>query len=171
MAEGLGRHRLQKKRSLIYPALLAAMGFLLLLVLSCTPPAIPAEPVTHRIGLVQPLTDSGAAQSAPVLLGAQRAAGDVNGNWAPENRRLELVVEDGRCSRRGGLAAARRLVETHGVGIVHAGGCSHETLGMGDYLAEQGVVLLTPLTNSGTEISPSGTPPAVPAKSSRYCPS
>ena len=42
------------------------------------------------------------------------------------------------------------MVEVHGIKLVYGGGCSHETLGMGDYLAEQGVVLLTPLTGSGT---------------------
>ena len=150
MGEGLGRHRLHKRRSLIFPALLPATGFLLVMVLSCSSGATSAEPATHRVGLGQPLAGTGAAGSAPMLLGAQRAAGDVKGSWALEGRRLELVVEDGRCSRRGGLADARQLVEIHGVGIVYFGGCSHETLGAVDYLPEQGVVLLTPLTSDGT---------------------
>ena len=129
-------------------------SLLLLLVLASTVSCMawpgPDLETSHRIGVVHPITGGGVAHSVPVLLGIQRAVSDVNRRWSLEGRHLEVVVEDGECTRRGGLAAARRLTEMHGVQLVYGGGCSHETLGMGDYLAEQGVVLLTPLTSSGT---------------------
>ena len=62
---------------------------------------------------------------------------------------MELIVEDGGCTRRGGLNAARRLVEIADVDLIYGGGCSHETLGIARYLDGNGAILLTPLSRSG----------------------
>ena len=74
---------------------------------------------------------------------------DINRRWSSEDRHLELIVEDGGCTRRGGLNAARRLVEIANVDLIYSAGCSHETLGMAKYLDESESILVTPLSRSG----------------------
>ena len=61
---------------------------------------------------------------------------------------MELIVEDGQCTKKGGLAAARRLVEDSGVKMIYGGSCSYETLGMAAYTKENQALLVTPLTGS-----------------------
>ena len=84
----------------------------------------------------------------PQALGTQQAASHVNQRWSLENHHLELIVEDGQCSQRGGLSAARRLVGESGVLMVYGGSCSAETQGMAEYLRDNGAVLVTPLAES-----------------------
>ena len=108
------------------------------------------EEPSHRIGVVHPLTGEGVSHALPVWLGIQKAVSDVNQRWSQENRYLELIVEDGQCTKKGGLAAARRLVEGSGVKIIYGGSCSYETLGMAAYAEENQVSLVTPLTGSGS---------------------
>lgn len=110
---------------------------------------IPSQEVSHRVGVVHTLSGGGVAHSIPIGIGVHKAVGDVNRRWSSEGRHLELIVEDGGCTRRGGLNAARRLVEIADVDLIYAGGCSHETIGMAGYLDENGVILLTPLSRPG----------------------
>ena len=108
-----------------------------------------AGETSYRIGVVHPFTGDGVVDAIPVWVGIQKAVSDVNQRWSQENRHLELIVEDGQCTKKGGLAAARRLVEGSGVKIIYGGSCSYETLGMAAYAEENQVLLLTPLTGSG----------------------
>ena len=108
------------------------------------------EETSYRVGVVQALSGEGVAHAIPVGLGIQKAVSDVNHRWSSESRHLELIVEDGQCTRRGGLAAARRLVEVGKVRMIYGGSCSDETLGMASYLEENQAILVTPLTRSGT---------------------
>ena len=126
------------------------------LLTSCAVPDAPAasetqiEERSYRIGVIHALSGEGVTYAVPVGIGVHRAVSDVNQRWSVENRHLELIVEDGECTRRGGLAAARRLVEGGKVSMIYAGSCSSETLGMADYLRENGTILITPMTSSGT---------------------
>ena len=103
---------------------------------SCTvseAPAVPearTEETSYRIGVVHALSGEGVAHAILVGIGIQKAVSDVNQRWSSENRHLELIVEDGQCTRLGGLAAARRLVEGGKVRMIYGGSCSNETLGI-----------------------------------------
>lgn len=126
-------------------ALLLSTTFLV----ACSGEAAQPQLISHRVGVIHPTSGDGVVHALPILVGLQRAVGDVNRRWGPEGRRLELVVGDGECTERGGLDALQRLVEESGVRVVYAGGCSDETTGLSGYLAERGTVVLTPLKNSG----------------------
>lgn len=107
---------------------------------------------TYRIGAVHPLTGDGAGYGVPVERVIQRAVRDINEDWANDNRNLELIMADGKCTQAGALAAAQRLVEDSGVKLIYGGSCSDETLGMAPYTEANQVLLLSPLSES-TEIS------------------
>ena len=111
--------------------------------------AVPSQETSDRIGVVRALSGDGVAHSIPIGIGVHKAVSDINRRWSSEGRHLELIVEDGGCTRRGGLNAARRLVEIADVDLIYGGGCSHETLGIARYLDGNGAILLTPLSRSG----------------------
>ena len=142
-----------------FPFLRCLMGLLplaLTALTSCGVSQTPAvsetqlEETSYRVGVVHALSGEGAAHAIPVGVGVQKAVSDVNQRWGSEKRHLELIVENGECTQRGGLAAARRLVEGSNVTMVYGGSCSSETRGMAAYLQEHRAILVTPLTSSGT---------------------
>ena len=108
-----------------------------------------------RIGAVHPLTGEGNVYGLPVKRVIERAVADVNAAWDQRGKKLEIVIEDGKCSAKDALAAARKLVQDEGIRVIYGGSCSSETLGMAPYTEEQRVLLLTPLSKSD-EISGAG---------------
>ena len=143
--------------SLNWPPSLSLVGAVCLMVTTlaaCTAletpgRAVPSQEISYRVGVVHTLSGDGVAHSIPIGIGVHKAVSDINRRWSSESRHLELIVEDGGCTRRGGLNAARRLVEIADVDLIYGGGCSHESLGMARYLDENGAILLTPLSRSG----------------------
>ena len=103
---------------------------------------------SYRIGAVHPLTGDGASYGDPVERVIERAVQDINQQWAADNRHLELVMADGKCTQADALAAAQRLVEDSRVKIIYGGTCSDETLGMAPYTEANQVLLLSPLSES-----------------------
>ena len=79
----------------------------------------------------------------------------MNAAWDQRGKKLEIVIEDGKCSAKDALAAARNWCRTRGIRVIYGGSCSSETLGMAPYTEEQRVLLLTPLSSSD-EISGAG---------------
>ena len=108
-----------------------------------------------RIGAVHPLTGEGNVYGLPVKRVIERAVADVNAAWDQRGKKLEIIIEDGKCSSKDALAAARKLVQDEGIRVIYGGSCSSETLGMAPYTEEQRVLLLTPLSSSD-EISGAG---------------
>ena len=103
----------------------------------------------YRIGAVQPLTgDAAPSYGITAQRTIERAVSDLNQVWSGQGKRLEVVFGDGKCDAAAARAAARELVEEHGVRVIYGGGCSDETLGMAQYTEGEEVLLLTSLTSS-----------------------
>lgn len=78
---------------------------------------------TIKIGMFGPLTGS-AIIGAKALYGAAAIYKDVNDKGGVNGRKIELVIEDDTCDRAKGVAAARKLVETDKVFMLHGAWCS-----------------------------------------------
>ena len=134
--------KLNPYANLVVAAMVSAVLFLI--VASCGG----SEVEVFRIGAVHPLTGDGAAYGLPVQRVIERAVSDINEEWADQDKRLEVVFEDGKCNSDDALAAARKLVEEDDVRVIYGGTCSDETLGMAPYAEENRVLLLSPLSGS-----------------------
>ena len=103
---------------------------------------------TIKIGYIGPLTGDAAAYGADTSHGAQLAVDEINAAGGINGKKLELIVEDGRCNGADAAGAAQKLVNVDKVVAIIGGQCSGETLAAAP-IAEAGkVVLLSPLSSS-----------------------
>lgn len=106
-----------------------------------------------KIGLISPLTGPLApfASSEGTILAIEElnAAGGIGG------RKIELIIEDGKCQGSAAAAAAQKLVAVDGVKYILGGQCSIETLAIAPILNKARVVTIAS-TSSSPEISEAG---------------
>jgi branched-chain amino acid transport system substrate-binding protein len=94
------------------------------------------------LGFVGALTGDLANYGIEAKNAAELAMNEINaGNYMP-GRRLRLIYEDGKCSGREAMTAARKLIHTDHVPVILGGGCSGEILGMAPVAENAEVVVL-----------------------------
>lgn len=101
---------------------------------------------TFRIGWISPMTGPASkygADSAAVL-----AMRDVNARGGVMGKKLELIMEDGKCSGPDAAFAARKLVEVDRVEFILGGHCSTETLAIAPIVEQAKVVTLAAVSSS-----------------------
>ena len=96
----------------------------LLLLSACT--AQPHD--TIKIGWLGPLTGGAAVYGEVGLNGAQLAVEDINAAGGINGKRIELVVEDGKCKGPEATSAVRKLIEVDKVKYIMGGHCSTESM-------------------------------------------
>jgi len=107
-----------------------------------------------KIGYIGPLVGDAAFVGITEKAGIDVAVDEINNNGGVNSKKLEVIFEDGKCNAKGGLTAAKKLIDMDKVQVILSG-CSAETLGAAPAAEENKVILLTSwasnsaITNAG----------------------
>lgn len=129
------------------------IGALVFLIFVFRLDAVFAEAQALRIGLISPLTGPLAplASSEGTILAIEEA----NSKGGIGGRRIDLIVEDGKCEGAAAAAAVHKLIDVHGVKFILGGQCSVETLAIAPIVQRAKVVTIAS-TSSSPDISQAG---------------
>lgn len=131
-----------KRGALALAALL--MALLLLPVAACGE----AEPEEIKIGAVVDLTGALAGIGSKIRDGVKLAVKEINDAGGINGVQVKLIVEDGGTDPTKGLEAIKKLVEVDGVKVIVGPMISGAVMAAGPYVAERGVVLISPSSTS-----------------------
>ncbi len=84
-----------------------------------------------NIGFISSLSGPGSLVGVKSLSAARLAVDEINSDGGINGKTLKLLVEDGKCTKKGGSDAAQKLISDGVIGIV-GGLCSSESIGMID---------------------------------------
>ena len=85
-----------------------------------------SEAATFRLGVMESLTGLGETYGTVANQAKQLAADEINAAGGINGRRLELIVEDSKCSA---VVAYNKLTDVNGVKIILGTSCSSAMLG------------------------------------------
>ena len=138
----------------LIPIVLAVIILALVVFLFVVPGA--RGPGTIRIGYIGPLTGDAASYGEPISNAIRIATDEINESGGINGREIEVVFEDGKCTGKDAVNAARKLVNVDRVPMIIGGVCSGETLALLPITEQAGVLVLSPsasspdLTGAGT---------------------
>lgn len=89
---------------------------------------------TIKIGMFGPLSGNAMAYGFDVINAAKMYYDKVNKDGGVHGRKIELVVEDDRCSANDLLAAVKKLTEQDKVFLLNGGSCSGAVVGAREYI-------------------------------------
>ena len=117
-------------------------------------PPVKAENI--KIGFIGPLTGEAASYGLSLKNTVQLAVDEINSDGGINNRKLEIIYEDGKCNQEDSAAAMRKLADIDKVEVVIGGSCSDESLGAIPIAEQNKVFLFSPSSSSPnlTNISP-----------------
>ena len=101
-----------------------------------------------RIGVMESLTGPGETYGTVANQAKQMAADEINAAGGVNGRRLELVVEDSRCSANDAITAYNKLTDVQGVKIILGTSCSSAMLGVAPHAEADGVILFSGLASN-----------------------
>lgn len=120
--------------------------FLLILILGCS--QTKQEESTIKWGFIAPLTGSSVTYGIPGLNAARITVDEINAAGGINGKRLELVIEDGKCEGAAAVTAARKLIDIDKVKVIFGGHCSSESLALIPVAKEAGIFMLASTTSS-----------------------
>ncbi len=103
----------------------------------------PTAPPPFRIGVMESVTGPGETYGTVIVQARQLAADEVNAAGGVDGRRLELIIEDSKCSAQDAITAYRKLTGVDGAKIILGASCSGATLGAAPLAEADGVVLFS----------------------------
>ncbi len=83
---------------------------------------------TIKIGVIVPLSGDAAFYGEPARNIYQMAVNEINASGGINGKKINLIVEDGKCSGKDGANAASKLITVDKVKIIIGGFCSSESL-------------------------------------------
>ena len=101
-----------------------------------------------RIGVMESLTGPGETYGTVANQAKQMAADEINEAGGINGRKLELVVEDSRCSANDAIAAYNKLTDVDGVKIILGTSCSSAMLGAAPLAEADGIILFSGLASN-----------------------
>lgn len=115
-----------------------------------------AEQSPLKIGVIGPFTGDAAVYGEPLRNVIQLATDEINASGGIDNRKIELIFEDGKCNGKDAANAMQKLVSVDKVQVVIGGFCSSESLAAVPIAQQNKVMLLSPGSSSPdlTGISP-----------------
>ena len=130
---------------------------LVLFVAACSGPGGDGSseaPVTDKIilGGILPLTGPATEYGLPAQRGSEIAVAEINDAGGINGLPLEVIWEDGQCSKEASSQAAERLVGNVNVNVILGGVCSDETIAIAP-IAENAKKILITSGSSATSIS------------------
>lgn len=108
------------------------------------------EAAPIKIGWIGPLTGTGAPYGVPALNGATLAVEDLNAKGGINGRKIELVIEDGKCDGAAASSAVNKLIEVDAITYILGGHCSTESLVMAPIIEAKGAFILAGATGTNT---------------------
>ena len=102
----------------------------------------------YRIGVMESLTGAGETYGQVANNAKQMAMDEINAAGGIDGRRLELVVEDSKCSAQDAINAYNKLTDVDGMKIILGTSCSGAMLGVAPLAEADGVVLFSGLASN-----------------------
>ena len=107
------------------------------------------EPEVIKIGAILPLTGDAAQWGIPPRRGAELAIKKINeANFL--NFKLDLIVEDGKCSPKEAVSAFNKIITVDKVRLVMGEVCSGATLAIAPIAEKNGILLISPASTNPT---------------------
>lgn len=106
------------------------------------------EEDTINIGMISPLTGSFAVNGEQARNAALLAVDQINSNGGIMGKKVNIIVEDGKCDAAATLSAWNKLVKTDKVRIVVGGHCSTETLTIAPLASTTQTLVLANITSA-----------------------
>lgn len=103
---------------------------------------------TYKVGVILPLSGDAAAYGEIFRNVDQIAVDEINAAGGANGKKLELVIEDGKCNGQDGTNAIQKLVNVDKVQVVQGGFCSSESLAAAPIAEANKVALLSPGSSS-----------------------
>ena len=107
-----------------------------------------SEAATFRIGVMESLTGPGETYGTVANQAKQLAADEINAAGGINGRRLELIVEDSKCSAADAVVAYNKLTDVDGVKIILGTSCSSAMLGAAPLAEADGTILFSGLASN-----------------------
>ena len=125
---------------------LGLLAGLVSVVVACGDDA--GEGAPYRIGVMESLTGTGETYGTVAYRAKIMAMDEINAAGGVDGRRLELVVEDSKCSAKDAINAYTKLTDVDGVKIILGTSCSGAMLGVAPLAEADGVVLFSGLASN-----------------------
>ena len=125
---------------------LGLLAGLVSVVVACGEDA--GEGAPYRIGVMESLTGTGETYGTVAYRAKIMAMDEINAAGGINGRRLELVVEDSKCSAQDAISAYNKLTDVDGVKIILGTSCSGAMLGVAPLAEADGVVLFSGLASN-----------------------
>ena len=125
---------------------LGLLAGLVSVVVACGEDA--GEGARYRIGVMESLTGTGETYGTVAYRAKIMAMDEINAAGGVNGRRLELVVEDSKCSAQDAISAYTKLTDVDGVKIILGTSCSGAMLGVAPLAEADGVVLFSGLASN-----------------------
>ena len=125
---------------------LGLLAGLVSVVVACGEDAGEGNP--YRIGVMESLTGTGETYGTVAYRAKIMAMDEINAAGGIDGRRLELVVEDSKCSAQDAISAYTKLTDVDGVKIILGTSCSGAMLGVAPLAEADGVVLFSGLASN-----------------------
>ena len=136
---------LPSMQHLLFFSLALVLG---LVVMACAGSEAGGEDNRFRIGVMESLTGPGETYGTVANQSKQMAVDEINAAGGINGRRLELIVEDSKCSGQDAITAYRKLTGVDGVKIILGPSCSGAMLGAAPLAEEDGVILFSGLASN-----------------------
>jgi branched-chain amino acid transport system substrate-binding protein len=120
-----------------------AITVLSLLAGGCTRGKDEGGPGVVKIGFIGPLTGDLAYIGENMLAAVELARDEINREGGVGGKKIELVVEDGKCDPKEAANAGNKLINIDRVTAIIGGLCSSETLALAPLAEKAAVVLLS----------------------------
>jgi branched-chain amino acid transport system substrate-binding protein len=101
-----------------------------------------------KIGYIGPLTGEASIYGVSSKGGLEIAVNEINSKGGISGRKVELIVEDAKCSGKEAVTAATKLIESDEVVAIVGGICSGETLAASPVAESSKTILLSPMSSS-----------------------
>ena len=112
---------------------------------------VPTAPPTKepiKIGVISPLTGRASTYGDPAAKAIVLAAEEINSQGGINGRKIELIIEDGKCDAKEAVNAVNKLINIDKVKIILGGHCSTESLAIAPIVNEKKVLQLASITSS-----------------------
>ena len=106
------------------------------------------EDSPFRIGVMESLTGAGETYGNVAVQAKTMAMDEINAAGGIDGRRLELVIEDSKCSAQDAINAYNKLTDVDGMKIILGTSCSGAMLGVAPLAEADGVVLFSGLASN-----------------------
>lgn len=97
-----------------------------------------------KLGWISPL--SGGAEKYGAHLAAELAVNQINEDGGIRGKKLELIMEDGRCDPKTALSAAKKLLYLDRVKIILGGHCSSESATIAPFIEREDALMLASIS-------------------------